>query len=286
MEMSAELKEYIRTANINLPTECPECHGKIEITDNGFVRCVNPACKRKVVHKFATCLEILGVLGAGDSMLSSFVDNGITTISALFKYVPNMYQLGENAYKVSEQIKKALDKSFTIAQYIAMFDIDGFSERKLAGLDTCDEFSVMRTNVSAFPFDMGAERLASVINIDGFGSYDAKLKFFNGLVFNKQDILDTAEFIHMEAPSDNGLLKGMSFCFTGAMAYKRPVLEKLVRDNGGDVKGVSKGLDYLVQADENSTSTKSKKAKELGTKIISPESFIGLLTNLGVNVNI
>ena len=69
----------------------------------------------------------------------------------------------------------------------------------------------------------------------------------------------------------------MSFCFTGAMAYKRADLEKMVVDNGGTVSSVNKTLTYLVQADPDSTSAKSEKAKKFGTAIISPEAFLEML---------
>jgi DNA ligase (NAD+) len=58
---------------------------------------------------------------------------------------------------------------------------------------------------------------------------------------------------------------GLSFCLTGTRAFIDDI-ERL----GGTVKsGVSKGLTYLVQKDPLSQSTKTKKADEYGTKIIS-----------------
>jgi DNA ligase (NAD+) len=63
------------------------------------------------------------------------------------------------------------------------------------------------------------------------------------------------------------------------MAYKRSELEKMVVDNGGTISSVNKTLTYLVQADPNSTSSKSEKAKKFGTKIISPETFLEMLNS-------
>jgi DNA ligase (NAD+) len=51
----------------------------------------------------------------------------------------------------------------------------------------------------------------------------------------------------------------------------------MVVDNGGTVSSVNKTLTYLVQADPNSTSSKSEKAKKFGTTIISPEAFLEML---------
>jgi DNA ligase (NAD+) len=88
-----------------------------------------------------------------------------------------------------------------------------------------------------------------------------------------------------------GKLTGKSFCFTGEISLKRGNAMKLVEDLGGEVKtSVSKGLDYLVQANANSASTKSKKAREYGTKVIGEQEFFTLvdfsfkkLKNLGGN---
>lgn len=287
MTVSNQLGKYIMVANINLPTKCPECGSALEILDNGFVRCTNKKCKQKVVHKIAACLNTLGVLGAGESMIRSFVDAGVDGIGKLFEYVPRMQFLGANEAKVANAITDALKKPMTIGRYVSLFDIDGFGERRLACLDNNATFQNLIKDPYAFKMACacGAEQMALFNKFDGITSDEVKLNMLTSIIDNLDDILDALKYVSLMEPSDNGVLKGLSFCFTGAMAYKRPVLEKLVTDNGGSVKGVSRGLSYLVQADENSTSTKSKKARELGTKIISPETFIGLLTNLGVNIN-
>jgi len=75
-----------------------------------------------------------------------------------------------------------------------------------------------------------------------------------------------------------GTLTGKSICFTGAMKNKRPVLEKMASEAGGDVKSsVGKGLTYLVIADPNSTSSKAVAARKLGTKLISEDDFLELV---------
>ena len=49
----------------------------------------------------------------------------------------------------------------------------------------------------------------------------------------------------------------------------------MVKDNGGIVfDSCKKGLDYLVLADPNSTSTKAVKARRDGVNLISEEDFV------------
>ena len=69
-----------------------------------------------------------------------------------------------------------------------------------------------------------------------------------------------------------------SVCFTGALSKPRKVMEEMARKKGFEIKtGVSKGLTYLVTPDAQSGSAKNKKARELGTKVIDEEEFMGLL---------
>ena len=48
--------------------------------------------------------------------------------------------------------------------------------------------------------------------------------------------------------------------------------------NGGKVvKAISNNVDYLINNDINSTSSKSTKAKELGIKIISEDTLLEMI---------
>ena len=82
---------------------------------------------------------------------------------------------------------------------------------------------------------------------------------------------------------------GKSVCFTGELNSKisgRPI-ERMLAQNLAMEKGmiikssVSKKLDYLVVADPNSQSSKARKAREYGTKIIAEPVFWNML---GINV--
>jgi DNA ligase (NAD+) len=77
-------------------------------------------------------------------------------------------------------------------------------------------------------------------------------------------------------------LVGKSVCFTGAQPRKRSDLEKMVEENGGEVKdGVTKGLTYLVMADPGSTSSKAKKARDLGTECIDLAALEKIIRDAG-----
>lgn len=288
-------KEFV-ASNIEFPKECPVCHGELNVLDNGMVCCVNPSCPQKIVHKFANFFDVLAIDGAGDSCVSALVNEvGMKTITELISDavsggngLATAMKSKVNGEKLRKNILAALNEPISMSKFLSLFDFDGFSEAKLSGLETLELFSgwydlplfTMSTIRSYTP-----EKLAMVI-IPGFSAYEVKLNLFSQMFNFIDEIMGTLELgqFTFKKPVEMDALGGMSFCFTGAMEYNRDDLERTVKTYGGIVKGsVSAKLDYLVQADENSTSTKSKKAKQLGVKIITPEKFFAILTEKGVN---
>ena len=86
--------------------------------------------------------------------------------------------------------------------------------------------------------------------------------------------------VQIEEPSlqpQGGRCQGMTFVITGDVhQYKnRAELKSYIESQGGKVTGsVSKSTTYLINNDVNSTSSKNKKAKDLGISIISEDEFV------------
>ena len=288
-------KEYV-ASNIAFPKECPVCHGELNVMDNGMVCCVNPSCPQKIVHKFANFFDVLAVDGAGDSCVSALVNEvGMKRIPELISDavsggngLSTAMKSQVNGAKLRKNMLAAMNEPISMSKFLSLFDFDGFSEAKLSGLEALEVFggwydnplSTMATLRSYTP-----AKLAMLV-IPGFSAYEVKLNLFTQMFDAIDEITGTVELgkFTFKKPVEMDALGGLSFCFTGAMEYNRDDLERTVKAFGGLVKGsVSAKLDYLVQADENSTSTKSKKAKQLGVKIITPEKFFALLKEKGVN---
>lgn len=288
-------KDYV-TSNIEFPKECPVCHGELNVLDNGMVCCVNPSCPQKIVHKFANFFDVLAIDGAGDSCVSALVNEvGMKKIPDLiYDAVSGGNGLSKamnsqvNGAKLRKNMLAAMNEPISMSKFLSLFDFDGFSEAKLSGLERLEVFggwydnpmSTLATIRSYTP-----EKLAMLV-IPGFSAYEVKLNLFTQMFDAIDEITGTVELgkFTFKKSVEMDALGGLSFCFTGAMEYNRDDLECTVKAFGGLVKGsVSAKLDYLVQADENSTSTKSKKAKQLGVKIITPEKFFALLKEKGVN---
>ena len=82
-----------------------------------------------------------------------------------------------------------------------------------------------------------------------------------------------------ELENQSDLLEGNTFVISGVFEkVSRNELKKMIEDNGGKVSGsISGKTDYLV-AGENMGPSKLAKAEKLGTKIVSEDEFLEMLS--------
>ena len=87
--------------------------------------------------------------------------------------------------------------------------------------------------------------------------------------------------IEKEQTEENGTaFAGMTFVITGFVEHfaNRKELQALIESKGGKATGsVTSKTTYLINNDTQSSSSKNKKAKELGIPILSEEDFLNLL---------
>ncbi len=269
-------ESYIQTADLGLPTSCPECGADVEVQENGQVRCVNPNCKKKILHKYINFYKTLEIDSAGEAFCAAAANEGNTIYWLLSQGIknPNHYFTwagGVNGDKVSASLKAKIAEPITAAKYFSLFDLEGFGEKKL---DKIEE--ILRLMLD------GAEpTVKEIIEVDGWAIQSA-LDFLEAFKANKQDIMQCKDFFNFDVSKPlGGKLEGLSFCFTGkaeAIDGGRKACEKLVLSNGGMIaSGVSKTLSYLVTDDDDSTSSKSVKAEKLGIKKITSYEFLDML---------
>ena len=269
-------ESYIQTANLGLPTSCPECGADVEVQENGQVRCVNPNCKKKVLHKYINFYKTLGIDSAGEAFCLAAASEGNTIKFLIDKGLadPDAYVRfagGINGNKVAASLKTKLSESISAAKFISLFDLEGFGEKKL---DKVEDVLLKILDGK----DVLVKDLASK---EGWAETSAN-DFLWAFAEVKADILQCKDFFDIgSAVVTGGKLEGKSFCFTGkaeAIDGGRKACEKLVKDNGGIVaSGVSKTLSYLVTDDLDSSSAKTTKAKNLGIPMISSFDFLKMI---------
>ena len=118
-------------------------------------------------------------------------------------------------------------------------------------------------------------------SIDGVGEVIAKsiYDFFHNdnNIRILQDLLECIEISKPEVNANASLLSGKTFVITGSLNLyeNRNALKDVIEQLGGKVAGsVSKNTECLINNDFASNSSKNKKAKELGVKILSEADFV------------
>ena len=138
-----------------------------------------------------------------------------------------------------------------------------------------------------FRYDFDAMRHASreeLTEVDGIGDVlaEAWTEFFaseknNGIV---DRLLKELTIEKEEEEGGDKPLEGMTFVITGSVEHfaNRKELQALIEAKGGKATGsVTSKTTYLINNDTESSSSKNKKAKELGIPILSEEDFLELL---------
>ena len=103
-----------------------------------------------------------------------------------------------------------------------------------------------------------------------------KNNFEKSLRLSSYCFLNSSMEIGFKTSKEINTLNGKIFCITGKLNKynNRDELIKDIEEHGGKyVSSVTKKTDYLINNDTESMSSKNKKAKEVGCKIISEEDY-------------
>ncbi len=268
----------------NIPEVCPVCGGVTEIRKTNDVEslyCTNPECQAKKIKSFTLFVsrDALNIEGLSEASLEKFIGRGfihefadIFKLSAHKAEIVEMEGFGEKSYEnLMTGIERA--RTTTLARVIYSLGIPniGLSGAKLI----CRQFEDEVEQVLA----ADEEALAA---IDGIGAVIA-----GSFVEYFRDVEKREHFEHLlsrltlvkEEVSGEQDLKGKVFVVTGSLTHfaNRNELKDQIEKRGGKVTGSVTGkTDYLINNDTTSSSSKNKKAKELGIPIISEEDFLKL----------
>lgn len=238
---------------------CPCCgHNTYWDETHTELMCPNEECKEKIISKLAHFFNTLKIEDFGEPSIISLYEAGFKTRREMLDITVSQMSaipgFGESsANTLIRQFDKLRSEGVSLARYIHAIDI---MEGKL-----------------------GEKTIQTVI--DGVNSI---FKATIPDMVKIKDIADTTATIvynHInEVPGGYDGIKivestkgHINVCFTGVRPSKDQ--EKLlISADFNTVDGVSKTVHYLVVKDLNSTSSKMKKAKELGITIIDMEGFL------------
>lgn len=158
--------------------------------------------------------------------------------------------------------------TFLVANGITSLGLSSCEKIIEAGFNTLDKFLglTLQDIVSVHGFsDISGNNILSSMN--------AKKETIEALVSRGVRPLD-ANILKNNSTTING----KSFCITGALSRPRKEIEDLLKSFGASVVGsVSSKTNYLLTNEIDSSSTKSKKARELGVEVISENELEKLI---------
>ncbi len=271
------LQQLATQHNWNLPVVCPVCGSALDLSPNHMhLTCTNEFCSSRASGTIAKWCSVIGIKELGLTTIEKVQEQGF--FSSIGKAYQELDDTAIDAYMIPllgknwSNIRKEFGahREMSLAQFIAGYNIAGIGEKQVQKV--IDFYSIKE--FEGFFWSDSSQRFVC----DGIGSVLSQ-KLSKGLEVNKADMEETIKHIRIiKQELVTGSLTGKSFCFTGAMEYKRKDLQDMVTAQGGtNLDSVTKNLTYLVIADPNSTSGKAKKARELGITLISPEQFLEMV---------
>ena len=268
----------------DIPKVCPVCGGATEIrkiNDVESLYCTNPDCQAKKIKSFTLFVsrDALNIEGLSEATLEKFIARGfihefadIFRLSRFREEIVELEGFGEKSYEnLISSVEKA--RKTTLARVIYSLGIPniGLSGAKLICRQLDDEVERL---LAASEEELAAIDGVGPVIAASFTGYFAdpekRERFFRLLSELTLEKEETA------AVQD---LKGKVFVVTGSLTHfsNRAELKDLIEKRGGKVTGSVTGkTDYLINNDTESSSSKNKKARELGIPVISEEEFLKL----------
>ena len=269
----------------DIPCKCPVCQGETKIRQVGNAKalyCMNPECQAKHVKSFALFVsrDALNIEGLSEATLEKFISRGyIHTFADIFhldqykEKIQKMEGFGEKSYKkLTESIEKA--RTTTLPRVIYSLGIAGIGLANAKVI--CRE---LKYDVESL-LKVSEEELNE---IQGVGEVLAKA--FVGYFADAKDVENFRRLLNEltipeETVTKQQIFEGVNFVITGSVKHfaNRGEVKELIESLGGKVTGsVTSKTNYLINNDVTSTSSKNKKANELGIPIISEETFLELV---------
>ena len=230
--------------------------------------------KEQAVKNITYFLKTLLVKGIDAKLVKKLVDNNINTINKLLKIKL------DDLIKI-EGFQETLAKKIFINIHNSIINVE------IARIMTASNlfgagFGIKKFNLILDKYPnilkldkIKKELLEMIIEIDGFQEKTAK-KFVDNLDKFKNFLNDNPNIKIKNTKKKKGnKLEGKTIVFSGFR--DKELEEKIIIEGGKVTTTITSNTDILIVKDINDNSSKIKKAKELGIKIISKDKFYNLL---------
>ena len=270
----------------DIPEICPACGGKTvieKVNDVESLYCRNPECPAKAIKGFTLFVsrDAMNIDGLSEATLEKFIARGFIRdfgdIFEIDRYKDEIIQMegfGEKSYEnLIESLNRAKKTELPRVLYALGIPSIGVANAKM----NCKELGYDMEKIR----HVSEEELAA---IDGIGPVIAKsfVDYFKkeGRQEKLDHLLSHLELGEAPKQKEEQIFHGMNFVITGSVEHfsNRKEVKEEIEKRGGKVTGsVTSKTNYLINNDTQSSSSKNKKAKELGIPIISEETFIQMM---------
>ena len=271
---------------VEIPACCPVCGRKTEVRQVNDVKslyCTNEKCAAKQVKAFTLFVsrDAMNIDGLSEATLEKFIDSGfIHEFADLFhldRYqdkIVEMEGFGEKSYRnLMESIDRARNTILPRVVYgLGIANIGVANAKMLCRYFDHDLKRMQEADVETLSAIEGVGEVIATAFVNYMRDGDNLRKIEN--LMEELRI----EIPRIDAQSQN--LAGLSFVITGSLNKyaSRSDLKEAIEQRGGKVTGSVTGkTTCLINNDVASTSSKNKKAKELGIPIISEEEFLSMI---------
>jgi DNA ligase (NAD+) len=269
--------QILHAERVLLPTECPCCGGPVAWKGVDLA-CENVECPARVMKGLEYFLRGCDVEGVSQVSLTKW---GITDFASLLSWKPETSGSSQSKFarELAEKVfsRPAQDlfvrMSFTGCGQktsTAILEHWGWEKAKLKMEEQMDPYGFIIDLGEGYPSGVGEKTLANIAE-----SWLANLENVRIII---EDPRYNPKEKEAEVKDHNLPLIGVSFVLTGTLSQKRSEVEKRIISMGGDISSVNKDLSFLVCGEDQwGSSSKFKKAMNLGVKIITEEEFEKML---------
>ena len=269
--------------SVQIPDMCPVCGQPTEIRKVNEVQslyCTNPACEAKKIKSFTLFVsrDAMNIDGLSEATLEKFIGKGFIHENAdIFKLnrykeeITNMEGFGEKSYRnLINSVDNA--RETTLPRVIYGLGIVGIGLANAKMICRYYHYDLQK---------MQTAQIEELSEIDGIGEVlaGAFYEYFQDEknVEQLESLLKEITIVVETVEEDEQTLAGLNFVITGSLNHyeNRNELKEAIEKKGGKVTGsVTSKTTCLINNDVTSASSKNKKAKELGVRIISEEDFM------------
>ena len=271
---------------IKIPKTCPVCGGKTEIikdNESKILICTNDNCKGKLLGKLVhfCSKNAINIEGMSEATLQFLIDKGwVKSFQDIYKldyYRQNWKEYDGFGDKSVDKLLDAVENSrkTTLDRFIYSLSIPQIG--RSASKDIAKFF-----NNNYEEFKMYGITI-NYTQIDGFGESmnNSLRKWLSENNIMMEELAKEFTFRKEKNNSSSVDLSGKIFVITGSLIHykNRDELVSIIESMGGKVSGsVSAKTSFLINNDRESSSSKNKKAKQLGIPIVSEQDFINMIS--------